>query len=282
MKLAAVVITYNGDVDETLRNCLTYIDHIDKLIIWENTPKDRRDEFRVNLPEQYANKVIHMGDGINHCISYPLNQAVMWAKDNGYTHLLAMDQDSHFEQGHFSKYIDYVYSHYSDQSVGIFSANPNCEFVKSDSVPTIVSDTITSGSICRLDMFDTTGLFREDFEIDAVDIEFSYRASRYGYSTVVLSWIVLHQQYGSPVRSKLGFYTNNYPPFRIYHIIRNYIIVWREYPKQFIHRKQLIIEFMLKRMVKVLFIESDKGKKLKAFYYGITDGIRKRTIPRTF
>lgn len=282
MKLAAIVITYNGDVDETRRNCLSYIDYVDCLIIWENTHADRRDEFHVDLPQQYANKVIYMGDGVNHCISYPLNRAVQWAKDNGYTHLLTMDQDSIFEQTHFATYVDYVYSHYSDQSIGIFSANPNGSFVKPNIIHEIVPDTITSGSIYRIDIFDQTGLFREDFEIDAVDIEFSYRAARCGYSTAVLSWILLHQQYGSPHRSKLGFHTDNYSPFRVYHIIRNYIVVWSEYPDQFIHRKQLLVQHISKRFIKVILSESDKTKKIKAIYYGIVDGIIKRIKPRIF
>ena len=92
MRLLGIVITYYPNVEETKRNIMTYIEYVDKLIIWENTPLDDRSEFKISMPE-YENKILYMGEQENMFIEYPLNCAIKFGQENGFTLLLTMDQD---------------------------------------------------------------------------------------------------------------------------------------------------------------------------------------------
>ena len=57
MRLLSVVITYFPNIENTIQNIESYIDHVDCLIIWENTPEQYLDKYRVILPK-YKNKIL--------------------------------------------------------------------------------------------------------------------------------------------------------------------------------------------------------------------------------
>lgn len=279
MKLAAVVITYYPDKSETLANCLRYIDYVDKLIIWENTPKEDRAASHICFPEAYKDKVIYMGEDRNCFIAYPLNQAVAWCKENGYTHILTMDQDSLFEVDSFCQYKLLAEKH--DQ-YKIVAVNPN-NTIHSESEFVEINYVITSGTIYSVDLFEITGGFREDFKIDAVDCEFSYRAAQYGFKTIVFPRILLHQKFGEQQKSIFGYYIDNYSAFRLYYIIRNHILMMQAIKIESSHRNQFFKVFVFYRIPKILLSEKQKFSKLKAMTYGLLDGLQKRTsIDRTF
>ena len=95
VKIAAVVITYFPDIKDTIANIGLYIHHVDKLIVWDNNTAAEGDKFRPEY-EAYAHKIEFMGTGKNEGIAFALNRCIEWATENGYTHLLTMDQDSSF------------------------------------------------------------------------------------------------------------------------------------------------------------------------------------------
>ena len=45
IKILAILISYYPDLEQTRGNILQFIDYIDTLIIWENTPEKERDRF---------------------------------------------------------------------------------------------------------------------------------------------------------------------------------------------------------------------------------------------
>ena len=103
IKILGVVITYYPNIEETKRNIEQFIEDIDLLIIWENTPLAERTQYKIELTG-YEDKIIYKGTDLNMFIAYPLNQAVSYGRENGFTHILTMDQDSFFEVNHFVKY----------------------------------------------------------------------------------------------------------------------------------------------------------------------------------
>ncbi len=279
MKLLAIVITYFPNPDDLKRNISRYIDHVDKLIIWENTPEKEAIQYHIELPEHQA-KIIYRGSGKNEFIAIPLNRTIAWAKENGYTHLLTMDQDSCFEEGCFEKYILSIRD-CTIENVGMWGANPN-NMYKTDEALLVVPQCITSGTVYPLSIFDKIGLFREDFAIYVVDIEFGIRARKYGYKTVIATQCLLHHVFGKPTKSKLGLITSNYSPFITYLIIRNTIVTWIEHPDHFKVRKGFIQYNIIFRLLSVILHEKDKLKKIKAIFLGILDGVQKKMNSRTF
>jgi rhamnosyltransferase len=273
MKLSAVIITYYPDLNTLLINIKSFIRNVDKLIIWENTPLIDRDKYRFDL-SVYEGKVILMGTGINIGIASALNNSIKWSIDNKYSHILTMDQDSFFEETHFVKYIDSIKSYLND-NIGVYSPNINYNGHLSYDLKTSTKQlnlTITSGAIHPLKIFSTTGLFREDFFIDAVDYEFCFRIQKIGFKIIVFTNIILNQQFGYTTKTKLGFKTLNYSSARTYYIIRNHIILWRQYPKLYENKSRFILHHIILRIPKVILAESQKKEKIKAILLGLKDG----------
>ena len=93
LKLGAVVISYDYSDEQLFENVKRYIDDVDLMIIWDNTPQERkklRNEFWINQ----KTKTLIQTTGKNEGIGYALNRAVECAKQYECTHLLTMDQDS--------------------------------------------------------------------------------------------------------------------------------------------------------------------------------------------
>ena len=91
-KILAIVVTYYPEKDLLEKNVQAFINQVDKVLIWENTPSPDKLDYRFITHE----KVEYHGDGIN-SISRALNYAWEYANENGYDYLLTMDQDSFFE-----------------------------------------------------------------------------------------------------------------------------------------------------------------------------------------
>lgn len=87
----------------------------------------------------------------------------------------------------------------------------------------------TSGSLIPLDIFRRVGLFRADYFLDGIDVEWSFRAWARGYSC----WIVphCHMQHsvgtGTIALPLIGRRMPDQKPFRMYCLIRNSIYGWR-------------------------------------------------------
>lgn len=300
MKIAAVVVTYYPNTKETEHNVRQYIDHVDNLIVWENTPTVDLKSYRLNFTapsqakrvieseklstiqegadndkttelEGIENKIIRMGTGKNEGIAYALNRAAEWAIDNGFTHLLTMDQDSEFVN--FNHYKEQVDSLSDSCDIAIYSPNVNHK-VAEQSAFIDIPYALTSGSIFRLDIFKFTGLFREDYFIDGVDLEFCYRAANHGYKTILMPECHIKHKLGEKVRNKIGIRGTLYSEFRTYMIVRNHIILWREYPKQFNRKHQFVDTYIIGRFFKILLLDKQKAKKMRALFKGIYDGMR--------
>lgn len=269
MKLAAVVITFYPDVEDTKNNISKYIHDVDNVIIWENTPVNDNASYKIEVQE-YCNKIIHLGTGKNEGIAFALNRCIEWATENGYTHLLTMDQDSSFVD--FSKFQDII-RNIDDNSILAFCPNVNNLYSLDCNQPFEVVECITSGTVYVLENVKKVGPFREDYFIDAVDLEYCYRGIVMGYKTVVIPSANLIQRFGNPLKNVLGFTPINYSAFRSYFIIRNHLLLWREYPSLFNKRSFLITEQIIKRVVKIILGEDHKAKKIAAIMKGFRDGL---------
>ena len=274
IKIAAIVITYYPKVDEAIRNIRQYIAGVDHLIIWENTPLPEREKYRMEIPE-YQHKITYKSVDKNSGIAYPINQCVSWAKQNDYTHILSMDQDSYWEN--FEDFVQSV-SNYPENSQTVMVPNINREYKDYSQETAIRDHAITSGSLWPLNLIDQIGLFDEGLFVDAVDTDYSMRVYRQGYKIVIFVNSHLFQHFGYPKESKwLNIGSSNYSAIRTYGIIKNHLILWRRYGKDlpFWMKKQILRGFIFYRLIKIVLIENDKFKKISAIFRGIFDGIRK-------
>lgn len=273
MKIAAIVIVYYPNIENLKVNILSFIDDIDILIIWDNTPIKDKKKIDIDFPE-IKHKSLLFTTGKNEFIAYPLNNAINWCLKNNYNYLLSMDQDSMFERGNFKKYADNIKLN-QDKRYAIFGVNPNGQFLVQENFFE-TNWFITSGSIYKVDIIAKIGGFREDYQIDCVDNEICYKVKENGYKVVVDTNCKLNQVYGEPIKSKYGFTTSGYSPFRTYSILCNHILLWKEYPNMVDAnlKKTIIKDYLVYRLVKILLTEDKKIKKLLALFHGLIDGLK--------
>jgi len=276
MKTLAIIITYYPNVEEVTNNILQFIDKVDSLIIWQNTPLIVSENYITNV-DLCNEKVIFMGNGKNMGIAYALNQAYEMMMNDSYnfTHLLTMDQDSNWVN--FEEYHK-VISIQSNNA--IYTPNINKEF-QSGTELIKVKTCITSGAIFPLEVLRIIGKFNEIYSVDCVDYDFSFKATINNISIIKLQAANLKQIYGEPMKSKYFNLENNmYSPKRLFFIARNHILLWRDYPNHidFQFKRMILSSHIFGKIVKVIFMEENKLKKMfsivNGFYAGLINNRR--------
>ncbi len=260
MRIAACIILYQANPSDLRRNILAIAGQIDTLILWRNSPED------ILVPEGLPCKIHWMGSGENLFIAKPLNECLAYCKREGFDWLLTMDQDSEFED--FKAFIQSVET-ISIEGVGIFAPNVNRRYSETADAVEIES-TITSGSLCSVQVAQAVGGFREDYQIYWVDSEFCHRLHLAGYKILALPHHNLIQQFGK-ISVVHGVRCFNYSPTTLYFMFRNMFWMHRQYRsnpnlKCILYTSQLYLKG-------IVIGENDKGPKLRAALKGMWHGL---------
>ena len=265
MKVLGIVVLYYPDKFIN-KNIASYINGIDKLIIWQNTPNNPDIEF---AKEFRSDKIVYAGVGENVGIGKALNYAIDYGIKHGYTHLMTMDQDSCFANDQFDQYIKLVMAN-TDKAVVSFSSNTNlCD--KSVETFSYIDIAITSGTIYKTAIFSKIGKFREDLFIDGIDTEFCFRIKDNGYKMVRHNHTYMDHKLGNVTSHPFlwgKLLSPNYSAQRTYYLTRNSLLIKRMYPKHHLsegHFKTILFW----RPLCIAFVEKDKLKKTKAFIIGL-------------
>ena len=223
MNIAGVVILYHPDMELLLANIQSYNTGLKQLYVYDNseTKTPGIEEALIKIDPSIQYKFYNTNEGI----AKRLNQAIEQASLNRYDFLLTMDQDSSFNAGDFEKYKSLIQST-AYNHVAQFGVNCQPDFTQSKEQPEEALTLITSGSILNLSITKNIGSFKEDFFIDFVDAEFSYRVIQNGYINLMFSNIVLNHSLGTLVEGRgLGNFKKSmriiHAPIRVYYIIRN-------------------------------------------------------------
>lgn len=285
MKLLGIVVLYRPG-EEVGRNLSTYLPEVDRLIVWDNTPGATAGDA---IPGHAgSSKIVRMTTGSNTGIGTPLNEAVRYGLEYGFTHLLTMDQDSAFPPGELARYKAAVEAadtgdtacygvRLSDRATADEASGPAGSGELP--VPREVDMNITSGSLYPLAVFRHTGLFRADFFIDAVDNEFCFRAARKDWKIKRFDGFRLFHTlgYARTVPFLWGkLFLLDYSPMRTYYIIRNHLIVRRLYrPER--HYRLFVRDQLVFRLIGIVLKEDRKIQKIKAICLGLYHGWRNKT-----
>lgn len=265
-RILAIVVTYYPEKDLLERNVQAFINHVDKVLIWENTPSPDKLDYRFIEHE----KVEYYGDGIN-SISRALNYAWEYANEYGFDYLLTMDQDSYFEN--FDYYISKTVLN-PKVPEGIWTPQMNGEIVSEDFEE--IDIPITSGMLASVKIINTIGGWNESYTIASVDDEFFLLAHQCKIKKYKIKNVSLLQRFGiTQVVTVFGhkLELRNYGPQRLYDIYRNNIILIRKYPKIDYLRKNFF-HYWLKAIVLVFLFEKQRFSKTAAIFKGIISGLQ--------
>jgi acetyltransferase-like isoleucine patch superfamily enzyme/GT2 family glycosyltransferase len=265
----AVMVLYFPNISDVLNNIRQYISDVDKLILWDNTPREEN-WGRIELPDN-KDKLLYLSTGRNEGTAYAYNRAAEWAFGNGYSYLLLMDQDGTWKG--FPKYIQESVS-IMRQNRAIIVSPP----INKDAENTIeIDNCISSGMLISYLVYYLLGPFDEGLNVDAVDMDYCLRARDKDIKIIKLGDVVLYQRFGNLSYSKLFHcYTRNDSPMRCYNIAKNHLLLLKKYPK-LIKKQEMrnwLRDYIYIKMLKILLIEKDKWSKCSAIIRAVCDATK--------
>lgn len=284
--LCGVVVTYHpsGDIQRRLE---MMADIVDKLVIIDNSA----DSIVLSILHQVADHhgALLIVNQNNMGIATALNQGVVCAQKQGAKWVLFFDQDSRPVKA-FRQEMCRVLSEYVGQHPpGIIGCNYIVEGqasimfpvpVKPHSLYVAVDSVITSGSLHRVEMFEKIGLFKDEYFIDLVDIEYCWRAARYGYEILrTVAPLMEHAIGRISKHSILGYKTgtSNHDAFRRYFMARNSIFLAKDYFTVYPIKAIRVVFSRFKSTILMCLFENEKVRKLRYTMLGLWHGILGKT-----
>lgn len=276
--LCAVVTSYNPGpgFEERISQISKQVDCI---VIIDNNSDKQILKLHHELSTKYKLQIIY--NTYNLGVATALNQGINWAKLNNYSWVILFDQDTSISES----LIDTLCSTYQKigdgEQVGIIG--PNYKTFQSASTVThgfrTVRSIITSGSLIPLSLFEKIGLFREELFIDFVDIEFCLRAGKKGFKIIRVNEHLMSHSVGTVTTHKLLWkttVTTNHSHLRRYYMMRNNIVVVKDYFHFYPGWAINSLFVRLKSTLRMLFFEEGKLIKFKFSMLGLIDGISGR------
>lgn len=244
----AVIVLYNPNI--TILDALikSIIDQVEYVCVVDNSPSPA--EYSVSqLLKEYIHKSIYLPFHDNLGIATAQNKGIKWAKDNGFTHVLLLDQDSLLPPNMVSELLSdenkLVRSGYKvaaigpsfiDQKTNETTSAVETGFLRTkkknvsneNNLPVKSDYIIASGSLIRISTLDILGGMREELFIDWVDIEWGERCHNAGYFSFISRNVIMQHSIGDEHVNILGKTIYLHSDFRNYFIVRNAIYLSKD------------------------------------------------------
>ena len=240
----------------------------------------------------------------NHGLATAQNQGIAAALDAGYDWVLLMDQDGVPDENMVSQMLGVARSYTLPERIG-FLVPVHCDegdrpaakvyirrgwgFLARRSLdkPGETEDrtafAMASGCLIPAERIREIGPMAEDFFIDYIDYDFSFRIRRAGYRIIVVEAAKLQHRLGERIEGQFLGRTKSYREHnarRRYTIYRNRLRVLFAHGFRFPEFLQFEILSIGKDLLQLLIWERDKKAKFCAILGGITAGLRGRGGPR--
>ena len=294
-KVAAVVVVFGPD-DRFRKLLLSLVEQANKVWVIDNQPNYAFDKYLKGHKPCHRNNITLIENKKNVGLAAAQNQGIKLALEDGVDWVLLLDQDSILDKDFVKNMLKAGHKYKNKKNIGFLT--PRHEFDDgSPSVPTYskglflrpkryhmdldeIDDTIlfgmASGSFIPRHTLEEVGLMREEFWIDYIDYEFSFRVRERGYRIIGVGGARLNHRLGVKNQLKiLGkvFSFQVHPASRRYTIYRNRIAVIKEYSTLFPEFVLFEVLSIAKDLFKLLLLEDQKFNKLRAIFIGIIHGM---------
>jgi rhamnosyltransferase len=270
--IAGVVVLYHPP-EEVLENIRSYLGQVDVLFVVDNS-EAARPGFTDQLTG--SGKIVYIANGQNLGVAQALNIGASLALEHGCDFLLTMDQDSWATPDMVDILLDCLGSS-AGKPVGIISpfhaTRPDEHHAGKEDCLDILT-VMTSGNLLNLEAYRIVGPFMDPLFIDFIDIEYCLRLRKNGFRVMLANRAILRHQVGNKLKFRLfsrDLYLTSHDALRKYYKTRNRFIVSARYKAEFpkfcrADRTRFILE-----LLRLLFFERDRIKKLSMMWKGYTD-----------
>lgn len=291
MKISAVVVTYNPDIETLLEQFNSVYSQVDNVIYIDNGSSNY-EELKLHIASLNDQNMIFMiHNKVNMGLGYAHNQGIRQSEELGSSAVLILDHDSVLRCSfvdELTKALECLCSNNEKvAAVGPIYINestneqypitryfgPFIKRLKPSSYPVEASVLISSGSLIPIEVLHKIGGMDEKLFVDYIDIEWSYRARSHGYKLYAIPTAVMNHQIGDKRASIFGRMVSIHSPLRRYYLSRNSIYMLRcPYVSWGYKVRELI--FNMLRVIVFTLISHDRLKYLKYSFRGVFDGIK--------
>ena len=294
MKIHAIVVTYNPELDVLSRELELVIPQVDKIWLVDNASSSSLATWVDDLGLHDKLELVRMPSNLG--LGAAQNAGIQLACSAGATHALILDQDSQPMPDMVDRLLaasDQLQSSgvpvaavapvYADSATGPASGFVRLgwlDFKKQTVLPgqdVVEADfVISSGSLIPVSVLDDIGPMDESLFIDHVDTEWCLRAQSKGYKLFGVAGARMVHMLGDR-RARIWFLRwRNVPyhaPFRYYYILRNSLLMQR---RLYMPLKWRVAEALRCLRVLVFYglFAPRRGECLRMMFKGLWHGVR--------
>jgi len=277
--VAAVIITYNcyTSIERTI---LAVAYQVGTVIIVDNGSEPATlNEIRSAIDRNRLQSCRFLPQGRNLGIGAALNVGVRAALATGAEYVLTLDDDTETSPGAVAELVRCCMNH-EGQHVGIVAARwitPSAipETSCGEDAPRNVERIPQSGSLIRREVFESVGMFREDYFLDHTDYEYCARIIGAGWRILACPTATVFQRPGDvTLRRFLGrtVVVTNYSAERLFLLCRNgFVLYFRE--RRSGRQLRQHCRVVAVTFVKSILYEREKLRKASAIIRGSVEGL---------
>jgi rhamnosyltransferase len=290
LKIASIIVTYNPAIEALKKQIEQLLNQVQFIVVVDNGSKNS-----VELKNQLSgytdlNKITLFENGDNKGLGFAQNKGIEIALEGGSNFVLLLDDDSLIEENFVSNlFSDYEILLNKGIKVGAIGPTyynketgeqypitkyigPFIDRKLPKDEPVEASFLIASGCLIPVAIIQEVGLMNEDFFIDYIDVEWSFRAKLKGYKLFATPKAKMNHVIGEKRASVFGRKISLHSPLRKYYLFRNSIFMIKcPYISTGYKIREII--FNLFRFIVYLALSNEKGKYIKYTFRGYLDGL---------
>lgn len=280
-KMLGLVTLYKMDPTQAAENIKLYINDLDELIIWDNSPLVCNNcQTLLPLLKECTTDIIWHGTGQNEYITPAINYAWHYATANNYDLLLIMDQDSKWAD--FRYYRKQVEEQYQQGNICAYTPYiaAGWKIPINESI-TYFREFINSGTVLPIEILNAINGADKIFTLDCVDSDIAFRISEKGYKAIRFNACILFHSLGNQKEHHFWHIRElGYAPQRVYSIIKAHLILCRRHYKLMTREEICLIirVWIIGEITRICLVEKNKYALLRSYTKALIDGFKTPTI----
>lgn len=291
-KIVSITVTYNPDMKTLLSHLNSIEEQVSKIILVDNN-SNNIDQIVDVIEHKVSVEIIRQSKNVG--LATAQNIGIRAAIESGAEYFILFDQDSvvssNFVSGLETTYIELIKNGVKVGAVGPSFYDPTDgtiypptnyvgPFIRQTTLTsaTAVSFLIASGCFVSKSAFMNVGEMKDDLFIDYIDVEWSFRAKKFGYSVFMTNRSSMSHTIGDARKKIFGRTISVHSPLRRYYLIRNSFFMIRQSYIPLGYKVRELVFNGLRFLLSVLFSEK-KIETIKYSFYGFFHGIFNRLGP---